>query len=236
MKRLWLGLGAVLLAHAAGPAAAFSVAPTVVIMDGNESGPVKIHVSASVHSPLALEFTLIERQGAGDEERVVPASGRFDIQPPQIFLEPGASADVSLRWMENPPASGSRSFYLIAEELPVVMADGQPQQGLRLLARFHMPVHVGGEGKANLRVRSISSNGSRQMEIANTGSRYARFSDLALRVSSNDADGAMRTISGATLARLAQVDAILPGRRVAFDFAAMGLVADNAVFDLIVGE
>lgn len=234
MARLAICRTAVLLAlFVSASAGAFSIAPTSVILEGRDPEPVKIRIEASPSTALALDLSVIERRGSGPNELLEPPlPAALHVDPPQLLIPAGETADVTLRWTGEPAGEASRSFYLVADELPIAFAEDGTRQGLRILARVHLPVHRSNGGKPDLQARIVAVNGKNGVEIVNRGSRYTRFSHLSLRVGGPfPASG--RTIPGADLARLAGSDALLPNRIVWMPMDQLGLDGEVTALELV---
>ena len=219
--------GAVALGLAvAAPVQALSVSPTIIEIDGVQKTRASVRVTAPGNAALILDLAMLERSAEGTS---APATGpAFELQPPQLFVPAGRSAEISLQWVGGAPADGSRSFYLVAEQLPVAMEPGSGENHLHVLARVHLPVHVGAAGAADLHVRH--GEGGR-IELLNTGTRYARFAGLALQLEVSG--GTTRTIDGMDVARLVESDALLPGARIELDATTLGLAEGERALALV---
>ena len=192
---------------------------------------VRIRVTAPETSGLALDFQLFERHADGDGERLAPpASAAFELLPPQLSVPPGGSADVTVRWVGAPPAENSRSFYLVADQLPIEMEPVEASNDVRFLARLHLPMHVAEGGSPRLQATMVGEGPARQLALSNPGTRYARFASLELRI--RQPDGAERTLEGAVLARLLQTDALLPGGRATLAAGTLGILPAEQVVAL----
>lgn len=207
-------------------AQALSVSPTVVEIDGQQVTRARVRVTAPGNASLVLDLTLLERAADGS---LMPAQQpAFELRPPQLLVPAGRSADINLQWQGAAPATASRSFYLVAEQLPVAMERGSAQNHIHMLARVYVPVHVGNTGAANLRV---AHDGSSRIVLSNTGTRYARFVTLELHVIAPE--GGMRRIHGLELARVLESDALLPGAHLGIDASAIGLAPDERAVALM---
>lgn len=207
-------------------AQALSVSPTVIEIDGQQAMRARVRVTAPGNASLVLDLAILER--AADGTLLRAAQPAFELHPPQLFVPAGRSADVSLQWLGAAPAAGSRSFYLVAEQLPVAMESGSTQNHIHMLARVHLPVHVGDAGVADLR---ITHSDPSRIVLSNNGTRYARFAALELHVVRPDRG--MRNIDGIELARLVESDALLPGARFEVDASALGLGAGERAIALV---
>lgn len=228
----------VMLALCAGANAdAFTIAPTAIMLEGLAPEPAKIRITASSSAPLALDFSFVERQAEGAQERLFSSNADIAVQPPQLYLAAGEATDVVVRW-SGKVQDRSRSFFLVADELPIAFAEGKAQKNLRFLARVHLPVHIANGGKPDLQVTISTVDGEAKIEILNRGSRYARFSGLTLRATrtSGASDNTTKIISGVELARAARIDAILPGRGVMLRAEDLGLEARDMNLELIAQE
>lgn len=215
----WL-CGAVLalgLVAGSSMAHALSVSPTVVDIDGRQVTRAKVRITAPGNASLVLDLSILERHADGT--LAAPTAPSLVLHPPQLFVPAGGSADVSLQWVGEAPADGTRSFYLLAEQLPVAMEDADAQTHIHMLARVHLPVHVGGVGTADLR---ITHEDPARVVLSNRGRRHARLAMLELHVVRPGGD--IRRIPGIALARVIESDALLPGARVVVDAAAIGIV------------
>lgn len=225
----WCLVAATVLALCASvTAGAISLSPTSVLIgpDGPRHG--RIRVSAPESSGLALDFQLFERHAEGNGERLdPPATPAFEVLPPQLSVPPGGSADVRVRWIGDPPAQGSRSFYLVADQLPVEMEPLAASNDVRFLARVHLPLHVDGGGVPTLHATMEGAGPARHLALSNQGSRYARFASLELRV--RRPDGTERVIDGRVLAQLLQTDALLPGGRATLSAGSVGILPAEQV-------
>lgn len=229
-RRSWLICLA--LALCSSSATAFTISPTVILLDAHTPELHRVTIAASPTAPLALELKILERHAdRAGENLTPPLPGAPEISPPQVFIPPGETANLVLNWNGMATEARSRSFYLVAEELPVELAPNRAEQKLRFLACIHLPVHVDSGGKPSLQARVLDQTENRRVEIANLGSRYARFSELELHVGSRSNETS-RTIPGLELARHARVDAILPGRVIVLDADELGLEPEERFLEL----
>lgn len=232
-RLLWVALATTLALCTVPMVGAVSLSPTSVLVEASDARPVRVRVTAPATSPLALDLHVQERHVDGEGERAdIPQTPPFELHPPQVLVPAGGSADIVLRWTGTLPAEGSRSFHLVADQLPVAI--GQPEAGdeVRLLARIYVPVHVAHGGSVRLDVATGGQGASRRVLIANRGNRFARLAALELQL--GRADGSTRTVPGLELARLARSDALLPMGRLALDAVALGLDPDEEALALVV--
>ena len=204
-------------------AQALSVTPTVVQLDGATASQARVRIAAPATAPLVLELRLVERLPDGSS--IAAPSSDFDLTPPQLLVPAGRSADVVLHWTGTAPLTASRSFHLVAEQLPVALDDSTGAQQIEVLSRVHIPVHVATAAQAA--AVDIAQPRADVLVLRNTGTRYARFADLEVQVVSNTGDA--RAIEGIALARILRTDALLPGARVEIAPEALGLAAGERV-------
>ena len=224
-------LAATLALCTAPMAGAVSISPTSVLLEADDARPVRVRVTAPPTSPLALDLQVLERHADGEGESTrPPGAPSFELHPPQLFVPAGGSADIVLRWTGTLPTEGSRSFHLVADQLPIAVGSAGSADEVRLLARIHLPMHVARGGAARLEVATTGEGASRRVIVANHGSRYARLASLALRLAR--ADGTTRALPGLELARLARSDALLPRGRLSLDATALGLAPDEQAIAL----
>lgn len=232
LKRCCGWLICLALALSSSTATAFTISPTVILLDARTPERHRVTIAASLTAPLALELQILERHADGAEENLTPPlPGAPGISSPQVFIPPGETANLVLNWDGMITEVKSRSFYLVAEELPVELTPNRAAQSLRFLARIHLPVHIDNGGKPSLQARVLDQTEIRRVEITNLGSRYARFSELELHVGSRSNETS-RTIPGLELARHARVDAILPGRVIVLDADELGLEPEERFLEL----
>ncbi|MFP4002555.1 MAG: hypothetical protein ACLFV8_02175 [Alphaproteobacteria bacterium] len=213
------------------PACALSVAPAAVELTPGEATRVELVFAAGSLAPAILEFSIVERTASGPEEtRKPPEDSPVKIYPPQIMIPAGKSAVITLALDLAVRGNGSRSFYLVAEELPVTSRHNGLASGLRFLTRLHVPVHVDFGGAPKLRAHI--EPGRNILAIRNDGTRYIRFSDLTVTVRLKGSSRRIR-IPGQKLAPLAGSDAILPGRTVSIPLDGLGVEApaESAVIE-----
>lgn len=212
-------------------AGAVSLSPTSVLIGPDGPRHARIRVTAPETSGLALDFQVFERFADGDGERLAPpASAAFELLPPQLSVPPGGSADVTVRWVGASPEESSRSFYLVADQLPVEMEPVEASNDVRFLARIHLPMHVDGGGVSMLQATMEGEDPARHLALSNPGSRYARFASLELRI--RQPDGTERAIDGMLLAQLLQTDALLPGGRATLAAGSLGILPAEQVVAL----
>lgn len=229
--RSWSRCAAVVVALGMSLAAhAISLSPTSVTIEGDGPRVVRVRVTAPEASDLALDLQLLERHADGPgERRAPPVDAAFELHPPQLLVPAGGSADIVLRWVGT-AARGSRSFHLVADQLPIMPeADGGSGE-VQVLARIHLPVHVAGDGVPELHATAEGEGPSRRVMLSNRGSRYARLAMLELRV--RRADATTRVLPGSELARLIGSDALLPGASPVLDARVLGLRADEQILGL----
>ena len=230
LKCLWGFFAALLPFSVSVGALAISVTPSVIELAQGSEGAVVFRFAASPGAAAALELQVVERRPEGGGEVLVPVEGVWDVLPPQLYIEAGEEADVRLTWQGDLPGGRSRSFYLVAAELPIVLGEPPEENEIRFIARFYIPLHVAAPDSPapSLQLRSLPGG---DIEIANQGARYVRLSGLGLRVL-DSAGGALAVVEGVELARLAQVDAVLPQGSVTVPAEALALPGAPAGFDL----
>lgn len=211
MVRLLLAiLGLALLAD---PASGQEISPLVydLTADGSPAAQ-QVRIANTGNSPLAFEIVASERTydelGRKSES---PAQGFLSVFPDALWLEPGESRQVLVRYT-GPAVEQSRLYIVRFRQAPVRIMEGEDATGIDLQYEFLTiaKVHPAG-ARADLHIASCQSDGDfARVTVVNEGSRIGRIDDGELRLVT-----ANRTIEISSEALAARFEAtwLLPGAR-----------------------
>jgi fimbrial chaperone protein len=112
------------------PAGANAVKTFRVTNPGEEAIAVQISV---VHRKMSLHGEDITRE----------APNEFLVYPSQVILEAGQQQAVRVQWLGDPGIQVERAYRIIAEQLPVDLAEGERRQGqLSIMFRYVGSLYV----------------------------------------------------------------------------------------------
>jgi P pilus assembly chaperone PapD len=225
----------VLLVAAPWPVAALTISPTRLEIDPQMTKPHRLEISVTGSTARYVELSLMKRI-AGDGsfvERVVPApTDAFIIRPTQVLVPPGGTRSITIQWTGG-RQEGSASYYLIVEELPISVDPSHSGQDVLLLARFYVPLHVSTSERPQVSFHRQPREG--HYALVNDGKAYQRLADLRFQVVTdvNTPGSLPRSLPGVVLARVAQVDALLPGGRIEFSREDLGLAENQSIIGVV---
>lgn len=141
--------------------------------------------------PIAVEISVYALDMAPDgTEKRTPAEDLFTVYPPQIVLLPQQTQAVRVQWIGPPKPDRELVYRLIAEQLPVDLAQEQ-RRGARinLLLKYEAILYVVPPGaKGELKLVSVEpsegKDGQRHLAITieNRGSAHGRIVDPKLQL------------------------------------------------------
>ncbi|MBV7266288.1 fimbrial biogenesis chaperone [Erythrobacter ani] len=121
-------------------------------------------------------------------ETLGPAEDDFLIFPPQAVIDAGASQAIRVRYIGEGALDSSKAYRIGINQLPIDMREGG-ESGVAVTVNFATLVNiVPANTRSNLTVREMTAleGGNWQMLVSNEGSRYARMSDLDIRLSQGE--------------------------------------------------
>lgn len=139
-------------------------------------------------TPVTLQVrTLGWSQASGGD--ALATQDEVIASPPIAEVAPGQRQLVRLIRRAPAPADGEHSYRLLIDELPAppaAVGDARASAQLSVQMRYSIPLFTYGEpseaGAAHLSMRLRTDGATRTLEIANTGTRHARLTDLKLGV------------------------------------------------------
>jgi fimbrial chaperone protein len=158
-------------------AASLEVVPTVIELPA-KGGPAQLRLVNHGNEPVAVQVEAFAwtqsptGETLGDSDAIV-------VSPPLAHLAPLSSQIVRLLVAPAPSATQEGAFRVVVTQLPDPV---QPQQGMRVLLQFSVPVFEGDGPTDTASVAwSLKRNGATlSLEAHNTGARRAKFTDLVL--------------------------------------------------------
>ncbi|SHF15364.1 P pilus assembly protein, chaperone PapD [Modicisalibacter ilicicola DSM 19980] len=202
-----------------GPAVALGVSPTLIELPAADPAQIDIRIQGSETARLAVELSVLERVVASDDTAITRGLKEDELRlvPPQLLMDPGGSQQVTMTWAGDRATDGSRSFFLVIETLPVeldaISHHDDMDNDVKLLTRFHLPVHVYGSSGSSEVAAYLTEKGDMQVvRIENSGDQYALMKHLDFLFELNGEKQV--TIPGSDMARVLKKDAILPGESI----------------------
>ncbi|ASC71339.1 hypothetical protein XM38_022910 [Halomicronema hongdechloris C2206] len=194
MKWVFQALAALLFLAVASinPALAFQLKPISQVFAPIGEGATKSYeVVNDSDERIAVEVSVVERNMDIDgQESYEPADEDFLVYPPQMILEPQSVQTVRVTWLGDPDPSQELTYRLVAEQLPINLADPdaqvtRPVGSVQILLRYLGSLYVRPADVApDVQVASVEaitgSEGEAQVAItlANQGTASARLRDL----------------------------------------------------------
>ena len=179
-------LTAVFILLVTGSVWAFNFTPIDATLRPSGSGATQtFSVENPSPSPVAVEITMFTREMTPEGDDVLEAADDvFTVYPSQLILQPGGRQSVRVQWTGPAELSQERAFRLIAEELPINLAeDDEEGAGLDLLVRYVASVYVQPTGaEARLSIEPEVADENVVIVIQNQGTMRAvlRDEDYAL--------------------------------------------------------
>lgn len=217
LARIFSIVAGFLLASSPLFASAQSVTPTRVQIDLEQSPHALLTLSSVKPVDVAIEFSIMDYSAA-----LADMEAPLEVIPPQILLRPGETKQVMVRWRGSLNLPRSASYYLVIDELPLLVKNPEVSAAIQLLTTLRLPVHVQASGEAELAFSPPQIDGSASLEFHNTGAQYALLSQYEIGVTH---DREVILFDGIDFARLLNRDAILPGQMVSIPLRLIGLDA-----------
>ncbi len=160
------------------PAAAYSVAPSLVMLRSTGSGSSAfLRLENKAMKPAAIEITIHEHRRDLDGKSIqgAEANDDFIIYPAQLVMIPGDEVSVQVRWIGEPALGTERAYTLVTREVAIPRsAADQPDAsaGVRIeitvLMNYEVRIYVTPPGaKPKTVVESVAER--KQAEPAGEG-------------------------------------------------------------------
>ena len=171
------------------PAAAMSVSPVTLdlVTTGKNTGQIAVTNDGATPLPVEIVVSRMEMDENG-QTATKPAGDEFLVFPPQALLAPGAVQNFRVQWVGEPQISGSQSYILSINQVPVKMATRQ--SGVQVVFNFATVVNVappGGKSAISLVSAGIGKdeNGKPRptLTVRNPGNVYAKLTDATIKLS-----------------------------------------------------
>lgn len=190
---------------------AYRVEPMVAEMEPlGKRSQLAMRIDNTSNQPLTVELT--PKSMTMDEmgnEVTQPADDELLIIPVTATIEPGRSQVVMLRYFGNPSISESKAYRVTVQQVHVERASGVDASNVGLLLEFNTLINVKPKNTSpRLEVTNIKPNGDNWLvEIANTGTSYARVNETGWRISDSNNNSFFR---GSEIGKLVEGSLILP--------------------------
>ena len=197
------------------PAEAHRVEPMRYELSPSGSGAqTTLTVTNTRTFPITIETTVsliaIDENG---EETLTPAEDSFLVFPPQAVIEAGKAQALRVRYLGSDQLDTSKSYRINVNQLPVDMSEDE-DNGVAITVNFGTLANVvPANSRSELSVEEVSltPDGRWKMLVANTGTRFARMSDVDLTVS---AGGQSKSIGDNETQGWFDNNLVLPGNRL----------------------
>lgn len=223
---IWKAAAIVLSAGflAADPASAFQLLPmSMAFAPTGAEATQTFAVNNEANEPVAVQIYIVKREVAADgTETLTPADADFLVFPPQAAVPAGKSQLVQVRWLGSRTLATELAYRIIAEQLPVALADrGQTGGRLEILMRYEGAVYITPPGATpNVVVDSVArvdtTEGPKlKVALHNAGTAHGLLDQVALTVTGKAADGRAASVElrGEALGALASPNILAGGKR-----------------------
>jgi P pilus assembly chaperone PapD len=173
----------------------------------------EVVIGNSGNSPAAFEIVVARRSYTENGEPVdVPETQALAVDPDAIWVEPGSSRKVTVRYAGTAELVQSEMYMVTFRQVPVRLAEGAGQDGIRLQYEFATIAHVVPPNvQPEIIVESLEVSGQKSnIVIRNRGRRYGRIDSGSLELRGQALCLAM---SGELLADRFPSSWILPGEK-----------------------
>lgn len=174
--------------------------------------------------PVAIELSMHRRMidAAGNEE-LVSASEEFSIYPEQVILMPEQRQSVRVQWLGSNAPEQEQAFRLVAQQLPVDLAD-TPDSGIRFLLRYMASVYIVPQDTTMAVEAHIETQPEgTYLVLDNRGKRHVILHPEQLAFSSNEGPQALPEFVAAQL----DSQNLLAGHQRRFSLAGWDMARDD---------
>ena len=203
---------------------AYEVSPLVLDLDSDGPASIaQIEIRNTLDRAIALELNVLERViDSNSSNETALAEGNFMLTPPQVFLERGVSVSVSLKWTGPEDINQTIPYYIQVSQLPIDLEPQQKVQGVQFVTNFFIAVYVSPPGAdAEVVIDSVvKSDASAKVVLKNKGRRYARLSDLKVKMfdTKSGFERIFSALSGIAQGENGQNGLIMAGQQRELDF------------------
>lgn len=154
---------------------------------------------------------------ANGMEMLTPADDEVLVFPPIASIDAGAAQVLQVQYVGDPAIAVSQTYRVLVETIPVPSSDGSQKIGVSAMFRTLLNV-VPERSKAVLSVLSLAEgdDGQWNVQIENTGDRYARLSSTRWVLDSNE--GKRFVLESNTVAASTRQNLVLPRSVRSIDF------------------
>lgn len=143
----------------------------------------ELSVANTGNSPIAFEISVTRRSYTENGDAVdVPVADQLTVSPSAIWVEPGASKKVVVRYTGAATVDQSSMYLVTFRQAPVRLTERDGRDGISLQYEFATIAHLVPANTApQLAVEAVNiDEGRARVTIANRGRRYGRIDSGAL--------------------------------------------------------